>query len=348
MISVIAIFDIGKTNKKVILYDEKYRIISEQTRQFEEVRDENGNSCDDITAITSWVSGTLNFLQLLSNISLKGFNVSAYGASFVHLDKNFNIVAPLYNYLNPYPAALLKKFYATYGDEVRLSTETASPPLGNLNSGLQLFRIKHERPTLYNTITYSLHLPQYVSCLISSRACSDITSIGCHTYLWDFQKKQYHHWVIQEGINKKFPPIVKGDSVVPMRSVNEKHDIVVGAGLHDSSAALIPYLMTFSEPFILLSTGTWCISLNPFNDSPLTAEELEKDCLCYLSFTGDPVKASRLFTGQEHEVQTKKLAEHFKKSKDYYQSIRFDHTIYNRLKNRLFIMGGCLRILPFL
>ena len=44
---------------------------------------------------------------------------------------------------------------------------------------------------------------------------------------------------------------------------SEEDTIAVGAGLHDSSAALIPYLSAFREPFILLSPGTWCISLNP-------------------------------------------------------------------------------------
>jgi sugar (pentulose or hexulose) kinase len=74
----------------------------------------------------------------------------------------------------------------------------------------------------------------------------------------------------------------------------------------------------------LISTGTWCISLNPFNEFPLTDSELQQDCLCYLSYTGKPVKASRLFAGHEHELQTTKLAEHFNKEADYYKSLEFD------------------------
>jgi sugar (pentulose or hexulose) kinase len=99
--------------------------------------------------------------------------------------------------------------------------------------------------------------------------------------------------------------------------------IKTGIGLHDSSAALIPYLACFSEPFILISTGTWCISINPFNDDPLTAEELQQDCLCYLEYHGRPVKASRLFAGNEHEQQVKLLAAHCKVPVDHYQSIPF-------------------------
>ncbi|MEI9908230.1 MAG: hypothetical protein WDO71_00265 [Bacteroidota bacterium] len=90
----------------------------------------------------------------------------------------------------------------------------------------------------------------------------------------------------QEGLLEKLPAIL-GCTEIASRT---QDGIAVGAGLHDSSAALIPYLSSFQEPFILLSTGTWCISLNPFNHSQLSDYELDKDCLCYLSYEGKPVK----------------------------------------------------------
>ena len=129
---------------------------------------------------------------------------------------------------------------------------------------------------------------------------------------------------------------------------SEEDTIAVGAGLHDSSAALIPYLSSFREPFILLSTGTWCISLNPFNQSPLTDDELQHDCLCYLSYEGKPVKASRLFAGYEHEQQVKRLAEHFKKPWDYYTTVSADAELLRKTKqsteqlqkNERGVMGG--------
>jgi glycerol kinase len=37
--------------------------------------------------------------------------------------------------------------------------------------------------------------------------------------------------------------------------------------------------------------------LNPFADNSVTASELERDCFCYLTWQGAPVKASRLFAG---------------------------------------------------
>jgi len=199
---------------------------------------------------------------------------------------------------------------------------TASPVLGSLNSGMQLYRLKYEQPHIFNQVKYALHLPQYISYLIANNACSDITSIGCHTNLWNFQTNYYHEWVIKEGIAEKLAPVAEGTTTISFKS--DANEFQCGIGLHDSSAALIPYLIYFHEPFVLISTGTWCISLNPFNDIPLTAHELQNDCLCYMSYHAKPVKASRLFAGYEHEETVKRLAAHFNVEADYYKTVLFD------------------------
>lgn len=168
-----------------------------------------------------------------------------------------------------------------------------------------------------------MHLPQYVASLISDQYFSDITSIGCHTMLWDFRKNNYHEWVQKEGLASKFPPIRDSGSAewvpIPISVGGNYHAFYVGIGLHDSSAALIPYLTAFQEPFALISTGTWNISLNPFNHNPLTPEELAQDCLCYLTFQGKPVKASRFFAGHEHEQAVKSIAAQFDVAEDFYK-----------------------------
>lgn len=320
--SVIAIFDIGKTNKKLFLFDEQYNIILEKSEQFAEVTDEDGDACEDITALTNWVNQCLLQLFTDKKLQVRALNFSTYGASFVHIDNEGQPVAPLYNYLKPFPANLKEDFYRKYDGELTFSMHTASPVLGNLNSGLQLYRIKHQRPELFEHIRYSLHLPQYMSYVVTGRAYSDITSIGCHTGLWNFPQNHYHEWIYREGVNEKLAPIFPSDQL--MFSQWQGHALLTGVGLHDSSAALIPYLFHFTEPFVLISTGTWCISLNPFNQTRLTYEELQQDCLCYMEYRGKPVKASRLFAGYEHEQQTKRLAAHFNVATDYYKTVPFN------------------------
>ncbi|SDJ30632.1 Sugar (pentulose or hexulose) kinase [Pedobacter sp. ok626] len=329
---VIAVFDVGKTNKKLFLFDEQYKIVFERSARFLETVDEDGDPCENLESLRLSIFDSLREVFKNPEFEIKSINFATYGASFVYIDEHGNPLAPLYNYLKEYPEALKDQFYNTYGGTEVFSNLTASPVLGSLNSGMQLYRIKYEKPELFAKIKYALHLPQYLSYLISGEAYSDITSIGCHTNLWDFTKNDYHEWVRKEGIDDKLAPIVPSDSVFPAAFPGNNY--AVGPGFHDSSAALVPYLVNFHEPFILLSTGTWCISLNPFNSTPLTAEELENDCLCYLQYEGKPVKASRLFAGYEHEQQVKRIAAHFGTDVIAYRSVPFDAKIIEELQRR--------------
>ena len=329
---VIAIFDVGKTNKKLFLFDENYKIVFERSARFTETVDEDGFPCENLDSLKLSVFDSLREVFRLKDFEIKAINFCSYGASFVYLNDDGKACAPLYNYLKEYPENLKKQFYDTYGGEEEFSFRTASPVLRSLNSGMQLYRIKYEKPELFKKIKYALHLPQYLSYLITSAVYSDITSIGCHTNLWDFQKNEYHCWVQKEGILEKLAPIFPCNQVIPPSFPGSNYS--VGIGLHDSSAALIPYLVNFHEPFILLSTGTWCISLNPFNHSPLTKEELQKDCLCFMSFEGKPVKASRLFAGYEHEQQVKRIADHFNQSLAQYRTMDFNPEIISALQKK--------------
>ena len=308
-IPVILIFDIGKTNKKLFLFNEGYQVVHEIAAQFAETLDEDGFACEDIYALSQWITSSIDTVKQNKAFDIKQIHYSAYGASFVFINEELKPLAPFYNYLKPFKASTQEQFELSYGSMEQMSLATASPFLGNLNSGLQLYRMKVEHPEKFNKIKWALHLPQYVHFLITGNLASDITSIGCHTMLWNFEKNNYHDWVIQEGVDKILAPI--------------KAEV----GLHDSSSALIPYLSSFAEPFVLISTGTWCISLNPFNDSVLTTNELNQDTLCFLSYTKKHVKASRLFSGKEHEQGVLALNKYFNKTTNSYTQVQYNANI---------------------
>ncbi|PST82879.1 carbohydrate kinase [Pedobacter yulinensis] len=329
---VVAIFDVGKTNKKLLLFDEDYQLVYERAARFLEVTDEDGDACENLDGLRLSVFDSLREIGKLNEFTVKAVNFSTYGASFVYTDNEGRPLTPLYNYLKPYPEKLKERFYEQYGGQAAFATATASPVLGSLNSGMQLYRLKHERPEVFEKVAYALHLPQYMSFLLTGIPCSDLTSIGCHTNLWDFAAASYHPWVAKEGIREKLAPIVPADEVYP--AVFPGSGLKVGTGLHDSSSALIPYLINFQEPFVLISTGTWCITLNPFDHSPLSAGDLEQDCLCYLQYKGKPVKAARLFAGYQHEQELKRLAGFFAQPAAKYRHLRFDPQVLGRLEER--------------
>ncbi len=309
---VIAVFDIGKTNKKVFLWSTAFEIVFEKQQTFDEIVDEDGFACEDLAALQQWIVSTFSELCQMPEFELIGLNFSAYGASFVYVNGAGDPVAPLYNYLKPVSTPFP---YMDFGGENEFARKTASPILGNLNSGLQVYESTF-RP-FWSEVFKALHFPNYLASLFTGRLVSEITSIGCHTALWDFDAGQYHPWVSQ--IEDKLAPISTEASL-------EIDGIHYGLGLHDSSAALVPYLRSISDDFVLLSTGTWCIAMHPFNESPLHADELANDVLCYLQPNGKPVKASRLFGGHFHEEQVARMEKHFGGS---FKDLKFSDRVFS-------------------
>jgi sugar (pentulose or hexulose) kinase len=294
---VIAVFDIGKTNKKVFLWDTALEIVFEKQQTFAEVVDEDGFACEDLPALKQWIIQSFTELCQMPEFELIGLNFSAYGASFVYVDRTGEPVAQLYNYLKPMATPFP---YSEFGGEAEFARKTASPILGNLNSGLQVYESTF-RP-FWPEVYKAVHFPNYLASLFTGKLFSEITSIGCHTALWDFDKGQYHSWV---SLIEDYLAAISAETSLEIDGIH------YGLGLHDSSAALVPYLRTVSSDFVLLSTGTWCIAMHPFNESPLTAHELASDVLCYLQPNGKPVKASRLFGGHFHEEQVARMEKHF-------------------------------------
>ncbi len=339
MSSHIAILDIGKTNKKIVVFDQGYNIVYEHNQTLNEIKDEDGFPCEDIDTLCSWCKDQIHGIVQHLEFNVKAINFSAYGASFVLVDDTGRPLTPIYNYLKPIDQGIKTLFYQTYGSAEQIALETNSPALDLLNSGLQLFRIKHQLPTVFAKVKYALHLPQFIGYLFSKSPCTEMTSIGCHTMLWDFNQKKYHAWVYEERLDLVFPDIQPTDQSTIIEIENKK--IIVGNGLHDSSASLIPYLLCIDHPFLLLSTGTWCIALNPFNETSLTLHDLQQDCLHYLSYQGKPVKASRLFLGHEHQEHIEKLAIHFHCEVKHFHSFSFttDYLDYQGLNDDLSYLG---------
>ncbi len=383
MTETIAIFDIGKTNKKVLLFDKDLIIVYQKEQKFTEIKDEDGFPCDDVRLIEQWIKNTLAELSANPEYNIKAVNFSTYGATLMFIDENGNPLTPLYNYLKPMPAAITDNLYAKYGGVAEFSRKTASPAMGFLNSGLQILWLKKTKPEVYEKVKQILHFPQYCSYLLSKKPLSEHTSIGCHTAMWDFDEMRYHDWLAAEGITLPDPvpntttyhiaialpdPTTSNDPNKPpltasnpetagtdgpesspskasnpepggindpqsnsTNSSSQHTDLLTGTGIHDSSASLAPYIISSKEKFILLSTGTWCINMNPFNYEPLTDAELQNDCLSYMSVAQKPVKSSRLFMGHMHDVNLERINEFFGVDKDHFKSVKLNKQIAERI-----------------
>ncbi len=330
-IPVTAVFDIGKTNKKFFLFDENLKEVFNTYTRLEAIPDEDGFPSEPILPLRDWMLQTFREALNSPTFEIKKLNFSGHGASFVQTDDEGEPVTPLYDYLKPFPEDLLNRFYSENGGKMEFCQQTSSPPLAMLNSGLQLYFLKHAKPDFFKNVKHCLHLPQYLSLIFTGEMVSDYTSIGCHTGLWDFAKMDYHDWVKREGIEPLLPPILPGNTILKTKS--ELGSIPCGIGVHDSSGALLPYLKQETEPFALLSTGTWAITINPFNKTALTESELYQDCLQFLSISGQPIKISRLFIGEEHKVQVEEMYAHWQLPLGTYKKLIFDEDLYQKVNH---------------
>ncbi|MGB5983201.1 MAG: FGGY family carbohydrate kinase [Nonlabens sp.] len=327
---VTAVFDIGKTNKKFFLFDADYKEVYREYTSFEQIEDEDGHPTEDIAALQEWLKSLFHRILKKEDFIVKAINFSTYGASFVHLDDDGEVLTPLYNYTKEVDHKIEEEFYGKYGPELAFEKKTGSPRSGLLNSGMQLYWLKQTKPEIFKKIKYSLHLPQYLSYVFTGIPLSEYTSIGCHTSLWDYEKKDYHSWVYKENIHKKLPPIVSTETSINMNYNGTR--IKIGVGIHDSSSALLPYVRSVKKKFILVSTGTWSISLNPFTNNLLTEEETKNGCINYMRINGKPVKSSRLFLGNEYDLQVKELNARYGVDKDQHKQIKFDKELYSKIK----------------
>jgi len=320
------IFDIGKTNKKYFVFDEDFKVLVHGGTVLLEGMDEDDFACENLLELKGWIFKVLHKL-FDDGYQFDQMNFSTYGASLVHVNKFGTTNLPLYNYLKPMPEDVMGDVYEYYTKE-QLALETSSPSLGMLNSGFQIQRLKEEQFDYFTEIVHSLHLPNYLAYLFHDIPVADYTSIGCHTALWNFEKGNYHEWTYAQGFSHLLKRPMPSTTTFPSLSGRMK----VGIGIHDSSAALVPYLVGEQEPFILISTGTWSITLNPFNKKLLTIKELEQDCLEFLTVNGDKVKAARLFLGHAFAKQIEILNPRFGHSNGAYKKVVFDPSLYKMVK----------------
>ena len=313
----IVVFDVGKTHKKCFVFSLNFKLLFQKSIQVDEIPDEDGFESDDLKTTLEWMEGLLE--QLLIRYAVKTVNFSAHGASFVLIDYNGNPLLPMYNYLKPVDSEIEKEFYQAYPN---LELSSASPRSGFLNSGFQLYWLKKNRQKKFKQVQLALHLPQFFHYYFTGNSVSELSSIGCHTSLWDYSSANYQDWLIQEEISDLQAPISSSEKT--SEGVNLLKGVSVGIGLHDSSAALVPYLKAVKKSFILLSTGTMNVALNPFCNQSLLESDLNQGCLNYMTPNGQSVKASRFFMGGAHEQLSKSIASYFDCSSDFFKTIDYD------------------------
>jgi len=297
--------DIGKTNKKVVVYDDEMRSLALRTKEIGTIKIE-GFDVEDVDAIFNWFLREAR--ELCRSFPIRVITVSAHGSSVVCMGADGRPSLPPIAYTNEVDDGVHRRFWAAMGDVKEVQSQTATVEIKPLVNVGKLLWFQRERwPREFERTVHVLFFPQFFSYLLSNAVSADITYTGCHTYLWDYSKKNWSFVVDRLGIREKLPkrprPPHDGLGCISARVAAETGlaaDTLVTIGIHDSNSSLIPYLISQKEDFLLNSTGTWCVAMHPARDVKFAPEELGKMVFYNLSYRGDPVKTSILLGGLEY------------------------------------------------
>jgi sugar (pentulose or hexulose) kinase len=297
----IIVIDIGKTHAKLTLWDGAGALLAVRKRPNARL-----DGVLDVIGIENWIA--LNFTELSGLADVGAIIPVAHGAAAV-LIRDGSMVCPL----RDYEAPIAPDVRAAYDALRPPFAETGSPALtGGLNLGAQLFAQLNGHASPAMTVDTILLWPQYWSWLLSGIASSEVTSLGCHTDLWNPAEANFSRLAVAMGWAKRFPPLRRaGDILGPITPewaarTGLPADTNIYCGVHDSNAALVAargFAEIAGQEATVLSTGTWFIALRSTAATvDFSAIPEARDCLINVDVEGRSVPSVRFMGGRELEA----------------------------------------------
>jgi len=302
----IATFDIGKTNKKLIVFDDDLNPLFEDKAQIGEiVRD--GILCDDAERIVAWVKNS--FQNAMRKYDIKALSITTHGATVTYLREG-RLNFPIVSYNHDINESIRRMFYEEFGDPFSLYAITGTPPWSRLlNVGIQIYWFRKSYPEKFAETDTILFFPQYLTYELSGIKSCEVTSAGCHTYLFDFRKRWWSFIAEKLEVDQRSPDFTEVWRPIGKLMINGS-EVTITPGIHDSNASILPYIARGQE-FIFASTGTWCVFMNPYSGFNPRKEDLEENILYYADSFSRPVKSLIFPGGYEHDHYVKLIRDRF-------------------------------------
>ena len=295
----IAVLDIGKTNVKLALVDGAGAEITVVT-QPNTVLPGPPYRHFDTDAIWDFVVAGLARFQASHGID--GISITTHGACAALLMADGTLAAPVLDYEDAGPDTLSAEYNALRPPFAQ--TGAARLP-GGLNLGAQIFWQLRRDPGLLARLDCVVTWPQYWGFRLTGQRACDVTSLGCHTDLWNPGAGTFSDLPRALGIDEKIAPArrpseVLGPLLPALRAQTGIGAVPVLVGIHDSNASLLPHLMVRAAPFSVVSTGTWVIVMAM--GAKAVRLDPARDTLVNVNALGQPVPSARFMGGREYEI----------------------------------------------
>jgi len=321
----IVVLDVGKTNKKLFVYDSRLRCLNpeEQGVEFAQV-ERDGLLADDLASICEWMLGGLR--RAASRFDrIRCISITTHGATIALLgrepDRQFagdgGLVFPVVSYEQEIELEEDEDFYASLGmTPEEMQRLTGTPRFGwLLNPGKQVYWLQRRFPERFAEVTDILMLPQYLGYLLTGEKGVEPTYLGCHGYLLDIDGQRYSIVAEKLGLLDKLPALPFRHPWEPLGRLRAEvaaetglaGDCLVTLGVHDSNAALVPYFVRGSREFVVQDSGTWVVTMSPRDQARFAEDELGREVFFNRSIFGDPVKTTIFRGGAEFDFYREKV-----------------------------------------
>ena len=304
-----AILDVGKTHAKLSLWSAEGALLARRSRPNARLAAARYAALD-AAGIEAWVAATLMEFAPLGDI---GTIIPVGHGAAAALIREGRLACPPFDYESPIPAEIR----ARYDRERDEFTRTGSPALPDgLNLGVQLFWIEQIHPELAHADVTILPWPQYWAWVLSGVTAAEITSLGCHSDLWQPALRQPSALAVNRGWAERVAPLRRADEPLgPLRRewverTGLPADTQVLCGLHDSNASLLGargFPEIADHDATVVSTGTWFVAMRSPDDQSAVGQiavPAGRDCLVNVDAYGHPIPSARFMGGRELELLT--------------------------------------------
>lgn len=299
---LIGIINIDKARASISLLDPSTgRLMAYKQREFQAVDGPVVRQLD-VAEMEQWLRSTIAALPQRNKI--RTLVPIAHGAAAVLLDEhNKVLIAP------DYEDIIFETVAGAYRKSRDAFAATFSPflPCG-LNLGRQLFYLQTRHPQLFSKAKRLLLYPQYWAFRLCGEMASELTSLSCHSDLWQPLAAQPSRLADRQGWTELLPPLrPAADS---LGTISE--DFAEGSalspecrvlcGIHNSSAAFLAHLTRRSaqDCFAVISSDIWTVVMAHGIDLARIREAL--DISLTTSAFGTPVAMARFMGGREYEA----------------------------------------------
>ena len=297
--NTVAVFDVGKTNVKLMAVDPSGRIL-ETVSTPNPVFPGPPYRHHDVLRLETWLTANLRVLG--ERHSFDAIVATGHGSGGVLIDDDGPLM-PMIDYEQDPPAEIEAEYRAIAGP----FRDRGSPfMLGAAHLGRQMLWLERGWPEIFARAKAYLAHPQYWAWRLSGVAAGEVTSLAAQSHIWSAVDARPTRMAVERGWERLMPPLrpawatlgpLKPDYV---KATGLGPGTRVLNGIHDSSANLYRYQAAGLSNMTVVSTGTWII---PISDRPGPDFDVEQPGLsCNTDVYGNPLPGMLVMGGREYSA----------------------------------------------